>query len=394
MRRLTLISKESDSPLRTLEFPSAFTEQVLQTPIIWLGQNLRNRVLLAQHADLRCAPVVVSLGDAFLRPSYKDRFFTERLRDSLGMRGPLMVDSGGYALMSRRSMRCRLNEIERIYAKLPADILVSLDYPPSPNDDRVTRNRLHRKTLRNLARLRDVLPTERLMPVVHGHSVKELERACRGVKRLCGDTRQIGIGGLVPLICSGGLVRGFNYVRENGTIGDRGQWIADALKLVRRFFPAALIHVFGVGSATTAIGVLALGADSVDSMSWRRAANYGAILLPGRSERFPLFQNERSRSRPVLGDHDLPRLQACVCPVCTSLPTTGQRAAMLAKGYTHRAIHNAWTVLAEVAAFRKAIQEGKAVEFLDSRLAPLHRLYQPVRERMKDWVKSIPPPKM
>jgi hypothetical protein len=45
-------------------------------------------VLFAQHSSLRRTPVLVSLGDAFLRPSYKDRFFTEELRETLDVRYP------------------------------------------------------------------------------------------------------------------------------------------------------------------------------------------------------------------------------------------------------------------------------------------------------------------
>jgi|SRR5271157_1432387 len=353
-----------------------------QTPIIWLGQNLRNRVLLAEHDELKSSPILVSMGDAFLRPSYKDRFFTEHLRESLGMTGPLMVDSGGYALLARRSLRCSIKELERIYLKLPADILVSLDCPPSPSDDQVKRSTLRRRTLRNLEILSHIIPPERLMPVAHGHTVKEVERSCEAIKLLCPNASQIGMGGLVPLIRSGGSVGGFRYVRKNGTPGDRGQWIGDAIEIVHAYFPQALVHVFGVGSATTAIGVLALGADSADSLSWRRVANYGAILLPGRSERFPLFCEERVHSRPVLRDEDLGLVAACECPVCSLTNNIPKRLSALAGCYKHRAIHNAWTVLTEVAALRTAIKTNRVRAFLTSRLSARHRLYKPVIERL------------
>lgn len=357
--------------------------RTLCTPMVWLVQNLRNRVLLAQYNALKTAPILISLGDCLSRPSYRDRFFTSQLRERLGMQGPVMVDSGGYALMSQRSSQLSLKEIERIYSRLTADILVSLDYPPVPEDDRVTRRRLRVRTLRNLKRLRDVVPPRQLMPVVHGHSVEELVGFCEGVKALCPHPKMIGVGGLVPLLCSGGPVAGFCYERKDGTNGDRIQWIGDALQIVREHFPGALVHVFGIGSATTAIGVLGLGADSIDSLSWRRVANYGAIILPGRSERFPAFREGRVRSRPVVGDQDLPLLMACMCPVCMMAPSMRKRLAALANCYKKRAIHNAWTVLTEVAAFRAAIQIGRECEFLKSRLARVHRFYRPVMARLQ-----------
>jgi tRNA-guanine family transglycosylase len=190
------------------------------------------------------------------------------------------------------------------------------------------------------------------------------------------------MGGLVPLLQSGGSVSGFNYLRKDGTKGDRVQWIADALGLIREYFPKAFIHVFGVGAATTAVGVLALGADSVDSLSWRRVANYGAIFLSGRSERFPLFRRGRVLSRPVVREADFPLLSACRCPVCIDSRHVRKRLVALAQSYKSRAIHNAWTVISEVAAFRAAIAGGRAYEFLITRVTSRHRLYKPVMERV------------
>lgn len=351
--------------------------------MVWLCHNLRNQVLFAQHRSLRGAPVLVSLGDAFLRPSYKDRFFTEKLKETLGLRGPIMVDSGGFALMSRRHLRWSMKEIERLYSRLPADILVSLDFPPSPHDDQLTRDRLRIKTLKNLTRMRDFVHADHLMPVVHGYTLSELERSCNGVKKICPTVNQIGIGGLVPLICSGGLVRQFSYIRKDGTGGDRGTWISDALQLVRQMFPDAFLHVFGIGSATTAIGVLSLGADSVDSFSWRRVANYGAILLPGCSERFPTARDGRLRSRPVVSREEFPLVMKCKCPVCTEVSNVQERLRMLADSYKNRAVHNAWTVLSEVAKLRNANQQNRTLDFLRSRLSPAHRLYNAVFEKWK-----------
>ena len=358
--------------------------------MVWLCHNLRNQVLFAHHRNLQRAPVLVSLGDAFLRPSYKDRYFTEALRETLGLKGPIMIDSGGFALMSRRHLRWNMKEVERLYSRLPADILVSLDFPPSPHDDQRTRNRLRMKTLENLKRMRDFVGADRLMPVVHGYSPPELERSCNGVKNICHTVARIGIGGLVPLICSGGLVREFSYMRLDGTKGDRGTWIADALQLVRQKFPNAFIHVFGIGSATTAISVLSLGADSVDSFSWRRVANYGAIFLPGCSERFPTQRDRRTRSRPVVSKQEFPRLMNCKCPTCSKVAGIENRLQLLATSYTNRAVHNAWTVLEEVNRLRDAIQKGRMLDFLSSRLSPAHRLYKPVFEKWASEVRSAP----
>jgi queuine/archaeosine tRNA-ribosyltransferase len=370
---------------RALEIRVKCTGRLIHTPIVWLGHNLRNAVLFSDHSELRTAPVLVSLGDAFLRPSYMQRYFTAHIRQELGICGPLMVDSGGYTLLSHPHLRWSVRQVEKVYAEVPADIFVSLDYPPSPYDDAQTRARRRRRTLGNLARLRDLVPEEKLMPVIHGHTLKEIKLACESVRKLCHTPHQVGIGGIVPLICSGGPIRDFRFKRSDGTEGDGAFWISDALGVVRRSFPDSLVHVFGVGSAVTAISVLALGADSVDSLSWRRSASYGAILLPGCSERFPTFLAARMRSRPVVCGSALSLLDACRCPGCLSTGNMNARLVALSQCYKRRAIHNAWTVLAEVKAFRVAIQADKVGSFLTSRLIPRHRLYGPVMERLKAW---------
>lgn len=351
-------------------------------PIVWLGHNLRNGVLFSSHQSLRSAPMLVSLGDAFLRPSYMPRFFTAGIREELGMTGPLMVDSGGYTLLTNRKIRCNVRQVEEVYSKLPVDILVSLDYPPSPFDDARTRSARRKRTLKNFAFLRDALPEKKLMPVVHGYSLSEIEAACDGVKEICSKPGHVGIGGIVPLICSGGSVKKFRFERLDGSQGCSSFLIADALTLVRQHFPKSRIHVFGTGSSVTAISVLALGADSVDSFSWRRAASYGAILLPGRSERFPLFHPRRVRSRPVISESELPLVAACGCPACG--PSTNAQARLLAlsRCYKKRAIHNAWTILSEVESFRSAAESQQLDRFLRPRLSPRHRFYGAVMERL------------
>ncbi len=368
---------------RVSELSSDVSGKVLRTPMIWLGHNLRNKVLLRSDQHLSGSPVLVSFGDAIQRESYKERFFTEGLLDTLGVAGPVMVDSGGFALLNRPQLHCDVGELKRVYDRVPADIVVSLDHPPSTNADKAERSALRRKTQRNYRRLQDIVMPERLMPVLHGHCPEELRRSCDAVQSVCPEPRYVGLGGLVPLLRSGGTPAQFRYRRSDGSLGDRADWVAEALAFVRGRFRNSMVHVFGVGSAVTAIAVMALGADSADSLSWRRAANFGAVLLPGRSERFPTLTPHRARSRPVLSEDDLALLAECGCPVCRSSRSVSDAVAGLARCYEMRAIHNAWTVVSEVAAFRSAIRHRQVTTFVKSRLNCSHRLYRPVMARLR-----------
>lgn len=198
---------------RLLEMPLRFSGRRLRTPTVWLGHNLRNRVLFTRDDELARTAVLISYGDALQRPSYKQRFFTEDLRTTLGVSGPIMVDSGGFALLSKPSLSCNIKELEHVYGQVPADIVVSLDFPPSVFASNEERAGLRRKTLSNYARLKNAVSPDRLMPVVHGHSMEDLHQSCEGTAALCAHPRQIGIGGLVPLFCSGGVPSRFCYKR-------------------------------------------------------------------------------------------------------------------------------------------------------------------------------------
>jgi hypothetical protein len=119
----------------------------------------------------------------------------------------------------------------------------------------------------------DAARHQRVVPVMHGANATETDCNCRRIKRLYPAPSIIGIGGLVPTLQKCGSVR------KSGTNTPQ-QRIADSVRCVQAHFPRSRIHLFGVGSLHTVLGVVAPGARSVDSIGWRQAAGFGSVYIP------------------------------------------------------------------------------------------------------------------
>ena len=176
--------------------------------------------------------------------------------------------------------------------------------------------------------------------------------------------------------------RRFTYTRPNGDVGSSAEFVVDAMALCKAAFPTSQLHVFGVGSPTTAIALLALGADSVDSLAWRRAAGYGTIFLSGCAERAVSSRDRiHSTSRPSVSRQEKLLLSTCGCPVCAKHGTVRGRLAALAVSYVARGVHNVWTLLAEERALRVARTDGTLDRFLFARIHGRHRFALLIKRR-------------
>jgi tRNA-guanine family transglycosylase len=266
--------------------------------------------------------------------------FTAGLKDRLRITGPLMLDSGGFTMMMQRHGRLTVADVLSIFRTAAADVVVSLDHPPLASDVPEVRQSKYARTLENLRYLSAGLGYDRLAPVIHGLSLEELRANCAAVQSVVARPKWICLGGLVPLLRVSGR-------RDRKTSTTRRSLEA-AIRLVRGAFQFSILHVLGVGSPRTITAAFQSGADSVDSIGWRRAAGFGTIFLPGGSERFVIDQpRRRPTSRKLLGDEDIELLRRCICPVCRSAEDPMGRISRLAESYIARAAHNAWVLIDE-----------------------------------------------
>jgi len=179
-----------------------------------------------------------------------------------------------------------------------------------------------------------------LVPVVHGVRNDEIGSNCRAIASLISRPTMICVGGLVPILRHAG--------RQSARRDLVFAWMGSIISIVRSHFPSAIIHVLGAGSPQTVKAVIRCGADSTDSLAWRRAAGYGTIFLPETSERFVRARDrKRAGSRPTLKPAEIDMLARCECPACSEWEQVEKREAELANSYLARAAHNAVVILRE-----------------------------------------------
>jgi len=198
-----------------------------------------------------------------------------------------------------------------------------------------------------------------LMPVVHGYTLKEIKRACAEIKDII-DPKVVGVGSLVPIL---------KYMKTSTILKLNGmntiKFMINAISIIRKEFPNSFLHVFGVGSVSTMHLMFSLGVDSVDSMSWRMKAAYGAIQLPGIGDRFISPKNSRKK---LMEEH---LLSKCECPICVNKSLKERKKALDNSKYGtfyNRAIHNAYIFKKEEHAFHKALETKNVAAFLHERL--------------------------
>jgi queuine/archaeosine tRNA-ribosyltransferase len=328
---------------------------------IWLGQSVDTSTIHTAYEDFATIPILTSVGCVMRRPKANAAKFDATLRSRLGAKERLMVDSGGFVLMTKNDRGWSAERVAELYDKIDADHLVSLDVPPSGTDRNYQRCRKYDMTIRNLDLLLERFGNK-VVPVVHGIGIAEIEQNCRRVAALCRSPSLIGLGGLVPTLQKCGAVR---RAGENSP----HRIVAEAVRCVQSFFPRSDIHLFGVGSLHTVLAAIAIGAHSVDSIGWRQAAGFGSVFIPGRHRRLLTHRQRETPCRPYANQEDIDLLAACACPECRHTGCTGANISLLTNHFKPRAAHNIWVLYSEAAAYLTAHRAGRGAEFLAARLS-------------------------
>ena len=347
----------------------------IQTPVLWIGHSFYDPVRYWKETRLKFPGLLVNACQILNKPHIAQSISKRGLDNFLSYDGPIMMDSGGFLFQKNKRMNVKPDTIVELYKETKIDIGVVLDHPLNPSLSKYRNKRRWERTLRNTETMMKAGGTFEFMPVVHGYTINDLKSACRQLRSILGEPTLIGIGSLVPLLKTSHLDNGFRYLRGNGKNGDHVTFISDALRLVRDEFPSSFLHVFGVGGTTTILPVFALGADSVDSVAWRLKAAYGAIQLPGISDRFLSDRPNSPKTRRVIEEREAPILANCGCPVCSDYRYLGWQKKHLDNSFEARATHNGWVFLEEIRSFRKAVSSGKGHKLITNRLSNGHRFY-------------------
>lgn len=164
---------------------------------------------------------------------------------------------------------------------------------------------------------------ERAMPVVHGHTYKQVDKCLEAYLSL--GIRRIGFGSFG----TGGNKNETNIVHEQ------------AINLVRYVIEVAhqhniKVHLFGIGAPPLVAMMKGIRADSFDSSSWLKAAGFGMISLPFLRYNNITHRNGHSEFQDGIAEDSFFHLRGITghrCRLCETIET-------LQSSKMNRAIHN------------------------------------------------------
>jgi 7-cyano-7-deazaguanine tRNA-ribosyltransferase len=354
----------------------------IPTPILWLGHSLKSGLHLSSVFENSTFPLLISVGDLLGREKLREKIALTGIHKFLAHQGPILADSGGFKFMSQTNVSISVESLLEFYERSGVNIGVTLDHPMSLEISKADNQQRWRQTVRNLEKIYQSPINIPIIPVIHGYSLSQIHAACVEIKSVDKEPLFIGIGSLVPMIKSSYIGRKFRYKKHGGGIGNQMSFIADAIELIKDFFPSSLLHAFGIGGTTSILPLYALGVDSVDSVAWRIKAAYGAVLLHGRSNRNIAEKPYSSRKRKILDAKEKDLIVACQCPTCSVLKTCEAKLQLLESSFHARAIHNAWVISQEISNFRQAMSHGEGKQYLSTILCPQHRMYFVLADRL------------
>lgn len=184
---------------------------------------------------------------------------------------PIMIDSGAYYFLKNHNIAIDPADILQIEIRSKAQVGVVLDHPFLPE----ARDKWRRiaRTLKNTASMfkavRNLHSPFELMPVLHGHSKKVLEKSLKNLQRVSWRYRgrgltRVGIGSVAPLAQRGDARRA-----------------AEIIATARKLLPDAHIHCFSMGSPLLMLLAVYAGADTMDSQTWIVSAAFKYAQVPG-----------------------------------------------------------------------------------------------------------------
>lgn len=356
--KFEILNEDSGTSARLGRF--TFKGRKIETPIFWLGA-----VPQAQPKPWEIFKPQGLMVNAFniLEENMIEEIESEGgIHQYMKYNGLIMMDSGGFQFLRRDKITIDPNVILEIYERTAPDIGFILDHPFDPTANRLTNRRRWKSTMKNTRLMLDNSDSILLVPTIHGYKLKEIRKACLEVKEMA-DPKIVAIGSLVPLMLLS--KRSKENTRNWRSSRD---FLVKAIRIVREEFEDSLLHVFGIGGTTTMHLMFALGVDSVDSMSWRLKAAYGAIQLPGVGDKFISPRGRRKK----LEKEEYKILQKCSCPTCRGKSLAKRRRSLdnsIPSTFKARAIHNAFVFEQEERRFKRALKKGESLDFVKKSLS-------------------------
>jgi len=317
-------------------------------PVLWFSQVAGGRPEPWKY--FRVDGVLLNAYEILQEPRIANQLKKNGIHHYLDFYGPVMMDSGGFLFMKKKSLTVRPDTISELYKESKPNFGVVLDHPLTLG---LTAREVRRRQLVTLRNTRRMTFSQRssnpeLIPVIHGHTMHSIEWFVQQLEKIR-EFKVYGIGSLVPSVFNARGIGGIHNVIR-------------IVSYVRKLLPKKIIHVFGVGSTVTMHLMFAAGADSLDSSAWRVKAAFGAIQLPGIGDRFITGRAGKATGKKYL-DLSKPErriLEECGCPACKQ-----NGLSNLKQSFSMRALHNCWVFQREVEKTRKMIKTNVYDAYID-----------------------------
>lgn len=291
----------------------------------------------------------------------------------------LFLDSGAYTF-TRRCMSVDEEKIKATQEKIDPDRAIPLDYPFLPGMSLSVMRKRWEKTAENILDWQNTTKLRNIVPVLHAWDNKSLIDNIKWMYRKV-DCECIAVGTIVTP----------SFSRFTGYFGDRQPTMLTMCLILRtvqlvKHYTDFEVHLTGFGSSPLTLHLAYfIGAESVDSMGYKRKAAYGKILLPGLGERY-VGRGDASFGVKPLSPKEMELLSKCSCPICT----TNQN--LLWTDWKARAIHNKHVLEKEAEIAGKLLAENPEAytRYLDEIYANSSNNFAAYWNFVKRNVKQLP----
>lgn len=261
-------------------------------------------------SDIKVRP----LQSVLVTPHFVNEEALSLVRELKDSGATVYFDSGGYYVqVGRMTYEELYYPLLQHYLVNPwADIYTLPDYVPTTGDSQEEVWYKVRQTVDFSSIFLDELPPslrEKAMPVVHGHTLEQVEYCLK--RYIDWGVKHIGFGSFG----TAGKNNEANVMTEGAQ--------AFAHHVVQIAQDAGIqVHLFGVGAPALVAMIYGTGADSFDSSSWLKSAGYGQIHLPFTRGYNISHRNNLSELQKGITIDEFERLREFTghsCPYCESI---------------------------------------------------------------------------
>lgn len=272
--------------------------------------DIRKIRRMLYSSDIKVRP----LQSVLVTPHFVNEESLSLVRELKDSGAIVYFDSGGYYVQVGRMTYEELYYplLQHYLANPWADIYTLPDYVPTTGDSPEEVWHKVRQTVDFSSIFLDELPPslrEKAMPVVHGHTLEQVEYCLERYIDL--GIRYIGFGSFG----TAGKNNEANVMTEGAQ--------AFAQHVVQIAQDAGIqVHLFGVGAPALVAMIYGTGADSFDSSSWLKSAGYGQIHLPFTRGYNISHRNNLSKLQKGITIHEFEHLKELTghsCPYCESI---------------------------------------------------------------------------